>query len=106
MSLAALQRPPDPLPPPLLPRRRRTAAALTCVLRCSYNTEGDLLVTCGKDSNINLWWTDNGVRAGSFDGHNGVVWTVDMTCELGRGSSGSAGRHFCSRPAVWGVISW
>lgn len=44
-----------------------------------FNAEGDLLVTCGKDSNINLWWADNGVRAGSFDGHNGVVWTVDMT---------------------------
>lgn len=26
-----------------------------------------------------MWWTDNGVRAGSLDGHNGVVWTVDMT---------------------------
>lgn len=40
------------------------------------------LSPCGlQDSNINLWWTDNGVRAGSFDGHNGVVWTVDMTCE-------------------------
>ena len=83
---------------------------------CRFNTEGDLLVTCGKvgsggwrrwqrclaatqlmhfqahplasvaapnvqDSNINLWWTDNGVRAGSFDGHNGVVWTCDMSCE-------------------------
>lgn len=34
-----------------------------------------------QDSNINLWWTDNGVRAGSFDGHNGVVWTCDITCE-------------------------
>ncbi|PRW45076.1 Eukaryotic translation initiation factor 3 subunit I [Chlorella sorokiniana] len=44
-----------------------------------FNAEGDLLVTCGKDSNINLWWTDNGVRAGSFDGHNGVVWTCDIT---------------------------
>lgn len=36
-------------------------------------------MTCGKDSKVNLWWTDNGVRAGSFEGHNGVVWTVDMT---------------------------
>lgn len=34
-----------------------------------------------QDSKINLWWADNGVRAGSFDGHNGVVWTVDLTCE-------------------------
>ena len=57
------------------------AAAAAATFARRFNAEGDLLVTCGKDSNINLWWTDNGARAGSFNGHNGVVWTVDMTCE-------------------------
>lgn len=53
-----------------------------------------------QDSNINLWWTDNGVRAGSFDGHNGVVWTVDMTCER----AGLPQRHalsLCPGSAKW-----
>ncbi|GAB4817248.1 hypothetical protein N2152v2_004294 [Parachlorella kessleri] len=32
-----------------------------------------------NDSHVNLWWTDNGQRAGSFNGHNGAVWTVDIS---------------------------
>ncbi|KDD75202.1 hypothetical protein H632_c812p0 [Helicosporidium sp. ATCC 50920] len=31
-----------------------------------------------QDGRVNLWWTENGQRAGSFNGHNGVVWTVDI----------------------------
>eukprot|EP00890_Picochlorum_soloecismus_P003875 jgi/Picsp_1/4489/NSC_06710-R1_tgf-beta receptor-interacting protein 1 len=26
----------------------------------SFTREGDFLITCGKDSNVNLWWADNG----------------------------------------------
>lgn len=44
-----------------------------------FNREGDLLVTCGKDSSVNLWFTDNGERAGTFNGHNGAVWTCDIS---------------------------
>jgi translation initiation factor 3 subunit I len=44
---------------------------------CSYTHEGDFVITCGKDSNVNLWWSDNGERAGTFNGHNGAVWTTD-----------------------------
>lgn len=51
-------------------------------LTCRFNREGDLLVTCGKDNLVNLWWTDNGERAGTFNGHNGACWTTDMTCAL------------------------
>eukprot|EP00889_Picochlorum_renovo_P006612 jgi/Picre1/33642/NNA_001122.t1 len=45
----------------------------------SFTREGDFLITCGKDSNVNLWWADNGERAGTFNGHNGAVWTTDTT---------------------------
>jgi WD40 repeat protein len=48
--------------------------------RCRFNREGDLLVTCGKDSIVNLWWADDGSRAGTFNGHNGAVWTLDLSC--------------------------
>ncbi|KAK2076514.1 hypothetical protein QBZ16_001040 [Prototheca wickerhamii] len=34
-----------------------------------YNREGDLLVTCGKDKVVNLWFTEDGQRAGTFNGH-------------------------------------
>jgi hypothetical protein len=85
-----------PAPPPSSPAAAAVAAPATSA--CRFNAEGDLLVTCGKDSNINLWWTDNGARAGSFDGHNGGVWTVDMTCERPQmgGSSGFGGWLSCT----------
>ena len=47
-----------------------------------YNLEGDLLVTCAKDHTPNLWYSDDGERIGTFSGHNGPVWTCDLTGEL------------------------
>jgi translation initiation factor 3 subunit I len=44
-----------------------------------YNLEGDLLVTCAKDHTPNLWYSDDGERIGTYSGHNGAVWTCDMT---------------------------
>lgn len=47
-----------------------------------YNKEGDLLFTCSKDSVINVWYSHNGERLGTYEGHNGSVWTVDVDCEF------------------------
>lgn len=47
---------------------------LTCV---KYNTEGDLLFSCSKDNVPTLWYTDNGERVGTYDGHTGTVWWLD-----------------------------
>lgn len=58
-------------------------------LSCRFNREGDLLITCGKDSIVNLWWVDNGERAGTFDGHNGAVWTVHVNHDSTRLLTGS-----------------
>jgi hypothetical protein len=38
-----------------------------------------LLVTCAKDHTPNLWYSDDGERIGTFSGHNGAVWTCDIT---------------------------
>jgi len=46
-----------------------------------YNKEGDLLFTCSKDSVINVWYSHNGERLGTYEGHNGSVWTVDVDSE-------------------------
>ncbi|ELU39590.1 eukaryotic translation initiation factor 3 [Rhizoctonia solani AG-1 IA] len=43
-----------------------------------YNAEGDLLFTASKDHVINVWYTHNGERVGTYNGHNGSVWTVDV----------------------------
>jgi len=43
-----------------------------------YNREGDLLFTCSKDHVINVWYSTNGERLGTYHGHNGTVWTTDV----------------------------
>ncbi|EPQ54937.1 hypothetical protein GLOTRDRAFT_9627, partial [Gloeophyllum trabeum ATCC 11539] len=55
-----------------------------------YNKEGDLLFSCSKDHVINVWYTHNGERLGTYDGHNGTVWTVDVDSESKFLVSGSA----------------
>ncbi|KAL1412434.1 translation initiation factor eIF3 subunit [Vanrija albida] len=41
-----------------------------------FNAEGDLLFSASKDKIVNAWYTSNGERLGTFNGHNGSVWTV------------------------------
>ena len=53
-----------------------------------YNAEGDLLMTCAKDHTPNLWYADDGERIGTYSGHNGAVWTCDLTGALCSGGAG------------------
>lgn len=55
-----------------------------------YNREGDLLVTCAKNLQPCLWLSDDGKRLGTFEGHNGAVWTCEMTWDSDRLITGSA----------------
>ncbi|KAH8926795.1 WD40 repeat-like protein [Atractiella rhizophila] len=43
-----------------------------------YNAEGDLLFSCSKDTIVNVWFSHNGERLGTYEGHNGTVWTCDV----------------------------
>jgi len=43
-----------------------------------YNAEGDLLISCIKDHNVCLWNSLTGERIGTYEGHNGTVWTTDI----------------------------
>lgn len=45
-----------------------------------YNAEGDLLFTAGKDPVFNVWFTSNGERLGTFNGHNGTIWSISCDC--------------------------
>lgn len=49
-----------------------------------FNKEGDLLFTASKDHVINVWYSSNGERLGTYNGHNGTIWTVavDSTSKL------------------------
>lgn len=44
-----------------------------------YNAEGDLLFSCAKDDSPTLWYTSTGERVGTYDGHTGAVWALDVS---------------------------
>jgi translation initiation factor 3 subunit I len=50
-----------------------------------YNQDGDLLFTASKESstggthNLCLWLVDNGERVGTYLGHTGAVYSLDVT---------------------------
>uniref|UniRef100_A0A1B0AIS3 Eukaryotic translation initiation factor 3 subunit I n=1 Tax=Glossina pallidipes TaxID=7398 RepID=A0A1B0AIS3_GLOPL len=48
------------------------------ITRIKYNREGDLLFSCSKDQKPNVWYSLNGERLGTYDGHQGVVWCLDV----------------------------
>ncbi len=44
-----------------------------------YNHDGDLLFSCSKDNVPTVWYTATGERLGTFDGHSGTVWALDVS---------------------------
>lgn len=40
------------------------------------NNDGDLIFSVSKDHLINVWYSHNGERLGTYNGHNGTVWSV------------------------------
>ncbi|CAD6221053.1 unnamed protein product [Miscanthus lutarioriparius] len=55
-----------------------------------YNRDGDLLFSCAKDHTPTVWYADNGDRLGTYRGHNGAVWTCDVSRDSARLITGSA----------------
>lgn len=55
--------------------------------RVRINRDGDLLFSAGKDKSPCVWYMENGERIGTYDGHNGVIWDIDVSWDT---------RHFCS----------
>ncbi|XP_060083242.1 eukaryotic translation initiation factor 3 subunit I-like [Ylistrum balloti] len=48
------------------------------ITEIKYNREGDLIFSCAKDHQPNVWYSLNGERLGSFKGHTGAVWNMDV----------------------------
>lgn len=44
-----------------------------------FNREGDLLFSCARDLSPTLWYSDDGVRVGTYVGHKGAVATCDVS---------------------------
>ena len=55
-----------------------------------YNSEGDLLFSVSKDHVINVWFSHNGERLGTYNGHVGAIWTVSVNKDSTILASGSA----------------
>jgi translation initiation factor 3 subunit I len=45
---------------------------------CRYSPDGDLIFTVAKDQLPSVWFSANGERLGTYTGHVGAVWTVDV----------------------------
>jgi len=49
-----------------------------------YNKDGDIIFSTAKDQHICAWFAHNGERLGSYHGHQGALWTIDVdpTCTI------------------------
>jgi translation initiation factor 3 subunit I len=53
--------------------------SITCL---KYNKEGDLIFTSAKSPAWTVWYSDNGERLGTYDGHTGAVWSISIDRKL------------------------
>lgn len=59
------------------------------ITQIKYNREGDLLFSCAKDHKPNVWYSLNGERLGTYNGHSGAVWCIDVDWTSTKFMSGS-----------------
>ncbi|RDW91128.1 eukaryotic translation initiation factor 3 subunit I [Coleophoma crateriformis] len=43
-----------------------------------YNRDGDIIFSTAKDQHACAWYAHNGERLGTYHGHQGALWTVDV----------------------------
>lgn len=55
-----------------------------------YNLDGDLLFSAAKDVKPCVWYSHNGERLGTYRGHNGTIWCLDVTYDTKLLLTGSA----------------
>ncbi|KAJ1975790.1 translation initiation factor eIF3 subunit [Dimargaris xerosporica] len=55
-----------------------------------YNREGDLLFSVAKDNVVSVWFSHNGERLGTYHGHQGTIWSVDVNSDSTLMVTGSA----------------
>ncbi|XP_022915779.1 eukaryotic translation initiation factor 3 subunit I [Onthophagus taurus] len=64
------------------------------ITQIKYNREGDLLFSSSKDNKPNVWYSLNGERLGTFNGHQGAVWCIDVDWTTTRFMSGGGDNTF------------
>ena len=48
------------------------------VTQVKYNREGDLIFSTSKDTLPSVWSSLDGTRLGTYEGHTGAVWGLDV----------------------------
>ena len=59
------------------------------ITQIKYNKDGDLLFSVAKDHKPTVWFSGNGERLGTYNGHGGAVWCIDVNRILHSTSSSS-----------------
>lgn len=52
------------------------------ITQIKYNRMGDLLFSSAKDTKPTVWYSLNGERLGTYNGHGGAIWCFDTNCIL------------------------
>ncbi|XP_075229066.1 eukaryotic translation initiation factor 3 subunit i [Lycorma delicatula] len=60
------------------------------ITKIKYNREGDLLFSASKDLRPNVWYSLNGERLGTYNGHAGAVWCIDVDWQTTTFMTGAA----------------
>ncbi|XP_065838836.1 eukaryotic translation initiation factor 3 subunit I-like [Oscarella lobularis] len=60
------------------------------ITQIKYNLEGDLLFSVAKDTNPTAWYSINGERLGTYDGHTGAIWCIDVNWDTSVVLTGAA----------------
>uniref|UniRef100_A0A673Z877 Eukaryotic translation initiation factor 3 subunit I n=1 Tax=Salmo trutta TaxID=8032 RepID=A0A673Z877_SALTR len=60
------------------------------ITQIKYNREGDLIFSVAKDTVANVWYSVNGERLGTYNGHTGALWCVDCDWDTKNVLTGSA----------------
>lgn len=60
------------------------------ITQIKYNKDGDLLFSVAKDIKPTVWFSGNGERLGTYNGHGGAVWCVDVNRDTSRVLTGAA----------------
>lgn len=48
------------------------------ITQVKYNIDGDLIFSVAKDDTVCLWYSSNGERLGTYHGHKGAIWSLDV----------------------------
>jgi WD40 repeat protein len=49
------------------------------ITHIQYNTDGDLIFTASKSFSPTVWRNETGERIGTYNGHGGAVWYLDVS---------------------------